>query len=280
MAERSYAEVVASAHAEERELVAVERHGDRAVVYLADPEKRNVLSAPLMVQLLAHAEELAHDETVRAIVLTGRGRALTGGDLRMMRDAVERFADPADTEGATLPWQWIRYQFGAMVRLIGRTDKAFIAALNGPAAGVGLAFALTCDLAVAAQEAVIVPAFGRLGLVPELGTSWALTRALGYRRAFAYYVSGEHIDARRARPWARQRGRPRRRAHGCGHALVRPGLRTPAACPADRQAAASRPVGSPRASRAWRRRHRARRARGPGLDLELTHATALCCHSV
>ena len=98
MAERSYAEVVASAHAEERELVAVERHGDRAVVYLADPEKRNVLSAPLMVQLLAHAEELAHDETVRAIVLTGRGRALTGGDLRMMRDAVERFADPADTE--------------------------------------------------------------------------------------------------------------------------------------------------------------------------------------
>jgi 2-(1,2-epoxy-1,2-dihydrophenyl)acetyl-CoA isomerase len=199
MAERSYAEVVASAHAEERELVAVERHGDRAVVYLADPEKRNVLSAPLMVQLLAHAEELARDETVRAIVLTGRGRAFsTGGDLRMMRDAVERFAGPADAEGATLPWQWIRYQFGAMVRLIGRTDKAFIAALNGPAAGVGLAFALTCDLAVAAQDAVIVPAFGRLGLVPEVGTSWALTRALGYRRAFAYYVSGEHIDARRA----------------------------------------------------------------------------------
>jgi 2-(1,2-epoxy-1,2-dihydrophenyl)acetyl-CoA isomerase len=145
---------------------------------LADPEKRNVLSAPLMVQLLAHAEELAHDETVRAIVLTGRGRAFsTGGDLRMMRDAVERFADPADTEGATLPWQWIRYQFGAMVRLIGRTDKAFIAALHGPAAGVGLAFALTCDHAVAAQDAVIVPAFGRLGLVPEVGTSWALTRA-------------------------------------------------------------------------------------------------------
>jgi 2-(1,2-epoxy-1,2-dihydrophenyl)acetyl-CoA isomerase len=97
-----------------------------------------------------------------------------------------------------MPWQWIRYQFGAMVRLIGRTDKAFIAALNGPAAGVGLAFALTCDIAVAAEDAVIVPAFGRLGLVPEVGTSWALTRALGYRRAFAYYVGGEHIDARRA----------------------------------------------------------------------------------
>jgi 2-(1,2-epoxy-1,2-dihydrophenyl)acetyl-CoA isomerase len=67
MAERSYAEVVASAHAEERELVAVERHGDRAVMCLADPEKRNVLSAPLMVQLLAHAEELAHDETALSV---------------------------------------------------------------------------------------------------------------------------------------------------------------------------------------------------------------------
>jgi 2-(1,2-epoxy-1,2-dihydrophenyl)acetyl-CoA isomerase len=116
----------------------------------------------------------------------------------MMRGAVQSFKDPEDTEGATMPWQWIRYQFGAMVRLIARTDKAFVAALNGPAAGVGLAFALTCDLAVAAEDAVIVPAFGRLGLIPEVGTSWALTRALGYRRAFAYYVGGEHIDAQRA----------------------------------------------------------------------------------
>jgi 2-(1,2-epoxy-1,2-dihydrophenyl)acetyl-CoA isomerase len=199
MPSMSYAEVVAAAHADEREMVAVERQGDRAVLTLGDPDKLNVLSAPLMVQLLARAEELARDKTCRTIVLTGRGKAFsTGGDLRMMKDVVTRFADPADTEGATLPWQWIRYQFGAMVRLIARSDKTFIAALNGPAAGVGLAFALTCDLAVAAEDAVIVPAFGKLGLVPEVGTSWALTRALGYRRAFAYYVSGEHIDAQRA----------------------------------------------------------------------------------
>ncbi len=89
-------------------------------------------------------------------------------------------------------------QFGAMVRPIARSDKTSIAAPNGAAAGVGLAFALTCDLAVAADDAVMVPAFSRLGLVPEVGTSWALTRALGYRRAFAYYVSGEHISAQRA----------------------------------------------------------------------------------
>jgi 2-(1,2-epoxy-1,2-dihydrophenyl)acetyl-CoA isomerase len=199
MSELTYAEVVAAAHADERELVTVERLGDRAILHLGDPAKLNVLSAPLMVQLLARASELASDPACRTIVLTGRGKAFsTGGDLRMMQDAVTRFDHPDDREGATLPWQWIRYQFGAMVRLIARTDKTFVAALNGPAAGVGLAFALTCDLAVAAEDAVIVPAFGKLGLVPEVGTSWALTRALGYRRAYAYYVSGEHIDAARA----------------------------------------------------------------------------------
>jgi 2-(1,2-epoxy-1,2-dihydrophenyl)acetyl-CoA isomerase len=159
----------------------------------------NVLSAPLMIQLREACEKLARDPEVRAIVLTGEGSAFsTGGDLRMMQQAIDQFGAGDDEEGATLTWQWIRYQFGAMVRLIARTDKAYIAALNGPAAGVGLAFALSSDVALAAEGAVLVPAFGRLGLVPEVGTSWALTRALGYRRAFQFYVGGEHLDAAQA----------------------------------------------------------------------------------
>jgi 2-(1,2-epoxy-1,2-dihydrophenyl)acetyl-CoA isomerase len=196
---RSYAEFVANGRSSTAELVAVERRGDRAVVRLSDPDKLNVLSAPLMVQLRDRAEELVRDDRIRAIVLTGAGPGFsTGGDLRMMQTVVEGFGSEHDREGAFAPYQWIRYQFGAMVRLIARSDTAFIAALNGPAAGVGLAFALTCDLAIASEEAVIVPAFGKLGLVPEVGTSWALTRALGYRRAFEFYVGGEQLDGRRA----------------------------------------------------------------------------------
>src|SRR5258705_825301 len=57
---------------------------------------------------------------------------------------------------------------------------------------------LTCDLVIASERAVIVPAFGRLGLIPEVGTSWALTRRLGYQGALAYYLRGDHIDARTA----------------------------------------------------------------------------------
>jgi 2-(1,2-epoxy-1,2-dihydrophenyl)acetyl-CoA isomerase len=194
--EMTYDDVVTAAQRDDRRLVEVDHRGHHAILRLADPDKLNVLSAPLMVQLIAATERLVRDPGIRAVVLTGAGRAFcTGGDLRMMQDATRRLKDPDDTEGATLPWRWIRHQFGAMVRLIGRSDTAFVAALNGPAAGVGLAFALSCDIAVAAADAVLVPAFGKLGLLPEVGTSWALTRGLGYRQAFAYYVSGKHLDA-------------------------------------------------------------------------------------
>ena len=194
-----YREIVAAGREAGDELVEVERLGDRAVVTLADPRKLNVLSAALMLQLRERTEELVRDEAIRAIVLTGSGPGFSaGGDLRLMQQAIDNLASADDEDGAFTPYQWIRYQFGAFVRLIARSDTAFVAALNGPAAGVGLAFALTCDIAVAADDAVLVPAFGRLGLVPEVGTSWALTRALGYRRAFELYVGGEHLDARRA----------------------------------------------------------------------------------
>ena len=92
-------------------------------------------------------------------------------------------------------WRWIRREFGGIARLIAGSDTIFVAALNGAAAGVGLAWALTCDLVIASDHAVIVPAFGRLGLIPEVGTSWALTRRLGYQGALAYYLRGDHIDA-------------------------------------------------------------------------------------
>src|SRR5207245_1600281 len=114
---------------------------------------------------------------------------------RMMEDAV---ANLAGAPGVTDVWRWIRGEFGAIARLIARSDTTFLAALNGAAAGVGLAWALTCDIAIASQRAVIVPAFGNLGLLPEVGTSWALTRHLGYQGAYAYYLRGEHIDAQTA----------------------------------------------------------------------------------
>jgi 2-(1,2-epoxy-1,2-dihydrophenyl)acetyl-CoA isomerase len=179
------------------ELVDVQRQGAHAIVTLDDPDKLNPLSAELTVQLHDKLSALARDPAIRAVVLTGRDPAFcAGGDLRMMAASAQQMLDaPA---GATDIWRWIRHQFGGIARLITRTDKAFIAAVNGPAAGVGLAFALACDVLLLSENARIVPAFGRIGLVPEVGNSWALTRRLGYQRAFGLFASGRHLTGAEA----------------------------------------------------------------------------------
>jgi 2-(1,2-epoxy-1,2-dihydrophenyl)acetyl-CoA isomerase len=176
--------------------VRVQRRGDRAVVTLDEPNRLNVLSAPLVRQLRRALTDLDGDPDVRSVVLTGQDPGFSaGGDLKMMRAAIEHRTSP---EGGADVWRWIRREFGGIARLIAGSDTLYIAALNGAAAGVGLAWAMTCDLVIASDRAVIVPAFGRLGLIPEVGTSWALTRRLGYQGALAYYLRGEHIDAETA----------------------------------------------------------------------------------
>jgi 2-(1,2-epoxy-1,2-dihydrophenyl)acetyl-CoA isomerase len=190
----TYSDIVDAARRQgDRDLVAVQRQGAHAIVTLDDPEKLNPLSAALTVRLHDQLIELVGESEIRAIVLTGRDPAFSaGGDLRLMVDAGQGMLDsPA---GATDIWRWIRGQFGAIARLITRTDKAFIAAVNGPAAGVGLAFALACDVVLLSEKARIVPAFGRIGLLPEVGNSWLLTRQLGYQRTFGMFASGRHLS--------------------------------------------------------------------------------------
>lgn len=188
-----YRELVKEGESAGGDVVSVERGEDRATVTLNQPERLNALSAPLVIGVKNALTELAADPGIRSIVLTGAGDGFsTGGDLKMMSLAEDRLSDD---EGSTDIWRWIRYEFGGVVRLIARSDTAFIAALNGPAAGVGLAWALTCDVIVASEKAILVPAFGRLGLLPEVGTSWALTRRLGYQGAFAFFAGGKHLTA-------------------------------------------------------------------------------------
>ena len=189
----TYAETVKESRAEGSDLVLVEREGAHAVVTLNDPEKLNPLSAPLTVRLRETLTELAADESLRVVVLTGADPAFSaGGDLRLMRDTAHPML--AGGGGATEIWRWIRLEFGAIARLITRTDKAFVAAVGGAAAGVGLAFALACDLILVSERARLVPAFGRIGLLPEVGTSWLLTRRLGYQRTFELFAGGRILS--------------------------------------------------------------------------------------
>lgn len=200
MSERfTYENLLESAVADPRELVRVERRGASARVTMADPERLNALGATLTWQLHARLRELDADAQVRAIVLTGADPAFSaGGDLELIERGARAVRSPDAGDGTAEPWRFIRRQFGGVVRLIAGSDKAYIAAVNGAAAGVGLAFALACDVLLASERAVLVPAFGRLGLLPEVGTSWLLTRRLGYQGAFAFFVSGRQVAAQEA----------------------------------------------------------------------------------
>ena len=193
-----YRTIIASARADERTLVRVERAGAHAVVTMDDPETLNALSAPLTLQLHDALAELANDDAIRAVILTGTDPGFSaGGDLRLMRDHAHPMVDSSDG-GATEAWRWIRRQFGGVTRTIVKADKPFVAAVNGAAAGVGLAFALACDVIVASERARIVPAFGRIGLVPEVGNSWLMTRRLGYQRAFELFTEGRTLTGAEA----------------------------------------------------------------------------------
>jgi 2-(1,2-epoxy-1,2-dihydrophenyl)acetyl-CoA isomerase len=165
-----------------------------AVVVMNDPRRLNALSGPLAVRLRDEIERLVADPTTRSIVLTGAGGAFSaGGDLRLMRDTAWPLLDTP--EGATALWRWIRQQFGGVVRLIAQSDVPFIAAVDGAAAGVGLSFALACDLILLSTRAQLVTAFARIGLIPEVGMSWALTRRIGYQRAFELFLAGKPVGA-------------------------------------------------------------------------------------
>jgi 2-(1,2-epoxy-1,2-dihydrophenyl)acetyl-CoA isomerase len=195
--QKTYADVVADARAASPELVLVERNGAHAIVTLNEPDRLNTLSAALTVRLHDVLAGLAADEALRAIVLTGADPAFSaGGDLRLMRDSAQPML--ASDGGAPELWRWIRMQFGGIARLITQTDKAFVAAVNGAAAGVGLAFALACDLILVSERARLVPAFGRIGLLPEVGTTWLLTRRLGYQRTFELFAGGREVTGAEA----------------------------------------------------------------------------------
>lgn len=183
---------------DQRPRVAVERpSASAAVLRLDDPDNHNALSGPLTLQLQRELAALCADARLRSIVLAGTGEFFSvGGDWKMMEERAHTYASRA--EGTTGLWRWIRRQFGGIARQIAGTEKIVIAALNGHAAGVALAWALNCDLIFAAEHARLATAFARIGLVPEVGTNWALTRRLGYPRAMELVLRGGTLDGREA----------------------------------------------------------------------------------
>jgi 2-(1,2-epoxy-1,2-dihydrophenyl)acetyl-CoA isomerase len=166
--------------------VRVERDGAVATLVLDRPQAMNAVTKASRRELIAAIKDVARDRAVRAVVLTGEGRAFCAGQDLREEGALE---DVAAT---------VRETYAPIVSGLVAMEKPVIAAVNGPAAGAGLSFALACDLRLMAEDAFLTMAFSNIALVPDSGGSWFLARSLGYARALELAMTGRRIDAEEA----------------------------------------------------------------------------------
>ncbi|MBA3717391.1 MAG: enoyl-CoA hydratase/isomerase family protein [Actinobacteria bacterium] len=169
--------------------VEVARDGSVMTITLNRPDVLNAFNKAMHDALGAALKE-ARDPEVRAVVLTGAGRGFCVG-----QDLVE-FREAAGDIGARL-----RATYHPNVLAIRALEKPVIAAVNGPAAGAGMSFACACDVRIAADSASFVPAFINIGLIPDSGATFFVTRILGYSRAFEWLASGRKLTAAEAHAW-------------------------------------------------------------------------------
>lgn len=168
-----------------------ERHGDHiAVITLNRPDKLNAYNREMRAAFRDALGRVSADDAVRAVVITGEGRAFCAG-----ADVSAAGEDPYNVEDV------LNTEYGAFLSIIQTMPKPVIAAINGPAAGIGMTTALTCDLKVMGESAYLMSAFANIGLVPDGGLSWLLTQQLGYARAYQLAIEAEKIDAARALDW-------------------------------------------------------------------------------
>jgi enoyl-CoA hydratase/carnithine racemase len=174
--------------------VEIARHGPVAVVTLNRPEARNALDDATREELRAGLERLSAQSDVRVIVLTGAGTAFSaGGDIKGMKTRLGRPIGQVAFEG----WRRQR-RTAAFVTALARADQVTIAAVNGPAMGLGLDIALACDFIVAAPEARFAASFVKRGLIPDGGSLYFLPRRVGLQKAKELIYSGRTVAAAEA----------------------------------------------------------------------------------
>ncbi|HEU5005925.1 MAG TPA: enoyl-CoA hydratase-related protein [Jatrophihabitantaceae bacterium] len=170
------------------DVLLIERSDGVATLTLNRPESMNSLSVELKQALVSAVEELAADESVRAVVLTGNGRGFcVGQDLREHVAMLES-GDPA-------PLSTVVEHYNPIVQGLAGMPKPVIAAVNGMAAGAGAGLAFACDFRITAKTAGFLLAFANVGLTLDSGVSWTLPRLIGTARATSLALLAEPITA-------------------------------------------------------------------------------------
>jgi enoyl-CoA hydratase/carnithine racemase len=157
-------------------------------VTLARPERRNAIDGELASRLREAFEAAADDGEVRALILTGEGKAFSaGGDLSRF----ERDWDPRE-------FRHDSHRLTSLITLLERLEKPTVAAINGPVTGAGTQLALVCDVRLAATSARFIYREGRLGIIPSHGGVTRLVKLIGQARARDILLGGEELSAEQA----------------------------------------------------------------------------------
>jgi 2-(1,2-epoxy-1,2-dihydrophenyl)acetyl-CoA isomerase len=174
--------------------VNVQRNGAVATLELNRPQAMNAWDAELGNDLRAAVEEVSADDSVRAVLVTGAGRAFSAGaDLKAGFDFTP--------EGVPDIGAALRERYHPIITGIRTMPKPVVAAVNGVAAGIGCSLALACDLVVAAESAYFLLAFVNIGLVPDGGSSVLVPERIGMARAAEMAMLGERVPAAQALEW-------------------------------------------------------------------------------
>jgi 2-(1,2-epoxy-1,2-dihydrophenyl)acetyl-CoA isomerase len=171
----------------------VRREGGATWITLDRPEALNALDAPTKDALVAALREAADDHGVRAVALTGSGRAFcVGQDLRELETAYRSASTPPELGDS------LERHYAPICRLLAEMPKPTVAVLNGVAAGAGVSLALACDLRLASSAARFRLAFSGIALVPDAGSTWHLPRVVGLSRAMEIALLGDWVEADQA----------------------------------------------------------------------------------
>ncbi|WP_320671890.1 enoyl-CoA hydratase-related protein [Patulibacter defluvii] len=176
------------------ESIRVARRDGVAAIELHRPQALNAWTPQMGRELLDALRAAAADETVRAILITGAGRAFSAGaDVKVPRELT--------AEGDPDLHSRLREIYNPIVLAIRAAPKPVIAAVQGAAAGLGFSLALACDLVLAAESAYFLLAFVHIAVMPDGGATFNLPARIGYARAAELAMLGERLPARRALEW-------------------------------------------------------------------------------
>jgi 2-(1,2-epoxy-1,2-dihydrophenyl)acetyl-CoA isomerase len=175
-------------------VVRLYRRGPAAKLELNRPERLNAWDEELGVAMRDAVRELAADSTVRAVLVTGAGRAFSSGaDLTGSRERTP--------EGHPNVYKSLTEQYHPILTGLRTMPKPVVAAVNGPAAGIGASLALACDLVVCAESAYFLLAFVNVGLVPDGGSSAFVPARIGFARAAELAMLGSRLPSQQALDW-------------------------------------------------------------------------------